>query len=101
MGDLWVDPGILRAFAGCVDECASTIESSDLPATFGRLAALMPGSSTAFVAAAADPVLQKSVDEMAAGYHSMGSAVRVGADTYQARDDELASELDAIVPESR
>jgi uncharacterized protein YukE len=101
MTKLQVDPAILRRFATVSDQTSTAVRSARLAAHVGELAAALPSSSTAFPAGTAQLVIDQAVTTCADYYSAMGRSVRVGADTYQATDDDLATRLNAIAPRPR
>lgn len=91
-----VDPDVLRAFAGQVEEASSAIKAVDVGHTAATAADGLPGSTTQRAMRLVGAHLTTLADAIAANVTKMGVAVRGAGDTFQVEDTALAGSFDGL-----
>ncbi|CAA0082520.1 Uncharacterised protein [Mycolicibacterium vanbaalenii] len=91
-----VDPEILRAFAGQVDNAAALIREADVGAKVATAADGLDGSTTQWAARLVGAHVKEIADHIATQVGDMGTAVRGAGNSYEVTDDELAGSFEGI-----
>jgi uncharacterized protein YukE len=91
-----VDPLVLKAFAGEVDEVSDSIEGADVGTKMATSADGLAGSTTQWVAHAVGGHFDSTAKKLADSVTKMGRAVRGAGDTFQVVDDDLAGNFDGL-----
>ncbi|MGB2923601.1 MAG: type VII secretion target [Mycobacterium sp.] len=91
-----VDPEILRAFAGQVDNTAGLIRDADVGTTVATAADGLDGSATQWAARLVGAHVTEIVDQIASNVADMGTAVRGAANSYEVTDTDLADSFEGI-----
>lgn len=91
-----VDPEILRAFAGRVDDSSSTVREADAGHKVSTAADGLPGSATQWAARLVGGHLAERAEAIATNLTEMGQAVRGAGDTYEVTDAELAGSFEEV-----
>ena len=91
-----VDPDVLRAFAGQVDEASGAIRAVDVGHTASMAADGLPGSTTQWAVRLVGEHLTTLSDAIAANVGKMGVAVRGAGDTFEVEDTALAGSFDKL-----
>jgi uncharacterized protein YukE len=91
-----VDPLVLKAFAGEVDEVSNSIASADVGTKMAASADGLAGSTTQWAARAVGGHFESIATKLADDVTKMGRAVRGAGDTFQVVDDDLAGNFDGL-----
>jgi hypothetical protein len=91
-----VDPDVLRAFAGQVEEASGAIRAVDVGRTASTAADGLPGSTTQWATRLVGEHLTTLSDAIAANVAKMGVAVRGAGDTFEVEDTALAGSFDKL-----
>ena len=93
---MFVDPEILRAFAGQVDTASSIIRESDIGNKVTSAADGLPGSTTQWAARLVGAHITEQANAIAGNVTKMGHAVRGASNTYEVADSDLAGSFKGI-----
>lgn len=91
-----VDPEILRAFGGQVDNAAALIREADVGTTVATAADGLDGSTTQWAARLVGAHVTEIAGRIATEVSDMGTAVRGAGNSYEVTDHELADSFDGI-----
>ena len=91
-----VDPEILRAFAGQVDNAAALIREADVGTKVATAADGLDGSTTQWTARLVGAHVKDITDQIATNVRDMGTAVRGAGNSYEVTDADLAVSFDGI-----
>ena len=91
-----VDPEILRAFAGQVDNAAALIREADVGTKVTTAADGLDGSTTQWAARLVGAHVTQIADQIATHIDDMGVAVRGAGNSYEVTDSDLAGSFDGI-----
>jgi hypothetical protein len=91
-----VDPDVLRAFSGQVEEASNAIKAVDAGHTASTAADGLPGSTTQWAMRLVGAHMTTLADAIATNVTKMGVAVRGAGDTFQVEDTALAGSFDKL-----
>lgn len=91
-----VDPDVLRAFAGQVDEASGAIRAVNVGLEASAAADGIPGSTTQWAMRLVGEHMTTLSEAIAANVTKMGAAVRGAGDTFQVEDTALAGSFDTL-----
>lgn len=91
-----VDPDVLRAFAGQVDEASGAIRAVNVGLEASAAADGIPGSTTQWAVRLVGEHMTSLSDAIAANVTKMGAAVRGAGATFQVEDTALAGSFDTL-----
>jgi Excreted virulence factor EspC, type VII ESX diderm len=85
-----VDPEILRAFAGQVDNASGLIREADVGTRAATAADGLDGSTTQWAARLVGAHVKEAAEQIGTNVNDMGAAVRGAGNTYEVTDAGLA-----------
>lgn len=91
-----VNPEALRQFATRVDEVGAQCSVSPMPHHFDALAALMPGSTTAYAAQTAASAMRPLLAGVGHYFGQVSAAVYTAAGDYETSDAVLADRFGRV-----
>lgn len=93
---MWVEPELLRAFAGQVETASSIVVEADVGNKVSTASDGMPGSTLQWAARLVGRRVTEQVNLIATNVSEMGDAVRGAGNTYEVTDSDLAGSLEGI-----
>jgi len=91
-----VDPEVLRAFAGQVDDASGVIRAADAGHAATTAADAIPGSTTQWAMRLVGEHITAASTAIANDVAKMGAAVRGAGDTFRVEDEALAGSFDKL-----
>jgi hypothetical protein len=91
-----VDPEVLRAFAGKVDDASVSIRAADVGRVASTAADPVPGSTTQWAMRLVGEHITSLSDGIADHVRKMGVAVRGASDSFEVEDEILAGTFDKL-----
>ncbi|MGC4932889.1 hypothetical protein ACLQ3C_04330 [Gordonia sp. DT30] len=88
-----VDPEALRQFSNVVDDLAQQVAASPIPADFESLAALLPGSTTAYAAQTTADEMRPQLAGVSTYFDRLSGAVYNAAGGFESTDTVLADKF--------
>ncbi len=93
---MFVDPGLLRAFAGQVDRAISAMSGIVADGTSGSVADRLPGSETQWATRHVGDHAYLAAKDLIDDVASIGIAVRGAGDRYEIKDGALADGFERL-----
>jgi hypothetical protein len=93
---MFVDPELLRAFAGQVQTASSVVVEAGVGEKASIAADSLPGSTLQWAARLVGGHVTEKVGRIAANLAEMGDAVRGAGNTYEVTDSDLTGSLEGI-----